>query len=373
MRRGHKCTIEKMDLHEEESSLKVESISQEDEVELPSEEYVPEEDIDTEEEEVEEDNILDEDMLATDYAEEEEEEDMLADGNPEIPSESQGDISNSLISSLTGTGVPLPSTAVTLPESEEQREALRKQLREAHLDKPPSTSSKWMYFLSQHRSALSAEHPEWTVAEVTRTAGTMYRNLSPEELEKLGEAVTAAREKYTQDLAAFGLDSTAVSQLFSVPKAGTVSTGNPLEDIAVSQHYLPLARIKKMMKHDPDTRAVSKEALGLITKATELFAASFAMRCASRRVGKTIRVADIVSTIHSTDNLGFLSADFPRGDHVQSKTKSTQVNKGKNRSKDEVYDDSTTSKPSGEKRRRIQSNAPSTTGTKAITSFFTNA
>jgi Histone-like transcription factor (CBF/NF-Y) and archaeal histone len=60
---------------------------------------------------------------------------------------------------------------------------------------------------------------------------------------------------------------------------------------------------------------VSKEALVSITKVTELFIATLAIKSsqtAALRGGKTIKDTDIFHTIHKEDNLDFLRLDFPK-------------------------------------------------------------
>jgi histone H3/H4 len=74
------------------------------------------------------------------------------------------------------------------------------------------------------------------------------------------------------------------------------------------------ARVKKIIKLDPEVKNVSKESLVTIAKATELFVAYLAMRAAasaSARGAKSLKDTDIINGIHGTENLSFLSMDFP--------------------------------------------------------------
>jgi DNA polymerase epsilon subunit 4 len=72
---------------------------------------------------------------------------------------------------------------------------------------------------------------------------------------------------------------------------------------------LPLARIKNIIKLDPDISLVSSEALFAITKATELFIESLAKESyihTSQAKKKTVQKKDIDSAIMSVDSLIFL-------------------------------------------------------------------
>lgn len=68
------------------------------------------------------------------------------------------------------------------------------------------------------------------------------------------------------------------------------------------------------MKCDPAVKNVQKEALSVVTKATELFVAYVARSCAdiaAKRGVKTIKSTDFVKAIHDDDILCFLAEDFP--------------------------------------------------------------
>eukprot|EP00118_Oscarella_pearsei_P027844 m.311361 g.311361 ORF g.311361 m.311361 type:complete len:123 (+) comp66852_c0_seq1:51-419(+) len=72
---------------------------------------------------------------------------------------------------------------------------------------------------------------------------------------------------------------------------------------------LPLARVKNMIKIDPDISLASQESVFLIAKATELFVASLAKevhRKAKEGKRKTLQRRDIDLTIEEIEQLAFL-------------------------------------------------------------------
>lgn len=72
---------------------------------------------------------------------------------------------------------------------------------------------------------------------------------------------------------------------------------------------LPLARIKHIMKLDPDVSIISQESAILVTKATELFIESLAREAfthTAQAKKKTVQKKDVDLAISSVDALTFL-------------------------------------------------------------------
>ncbi|KAJ0032434.1 hypothetical protein NQD34_002515 [Periophthalmus magnuspinnatus] len=72
---------------------------------------------------------------------------------------------------------------------------------------------------------------------------------------------------------------------------------------------LPLARIKALMKTDPDVSLASQESVFVIAKATELFVemiAKDAMVYAQQRKRKTLQRKDLDNAIEAIDEFAFL-------------------------------------------------------------------
>ncbi|PNF40410.1 DNA polymerase epsilon subunit 4 [Cryptotermes secundus] len=72
---------------------------------------------------------------------------------------------------------------------------------------------------------------------------------------------------------------------------------------------LPLARVKHIMKIDPDVHFASQEAVFLITKSTELFIESLAKEAytyTTQGKRRTLQKKDVDNAIESADCLAFL-------------------------------------------------------------------
>jgi hypothetical protein len=73
--------------------------------------------------------------------------------------------------------------------------------------------------------------------------------------------------------------------------------------------------VRKACRLDPEVKAISKDAVPLITKAAELFVGFLARKCAytvSLRGVRSIREQDVIQTIFMHEALEFLRIDFPR-------------------------------------------------------------
>ncbi|XP_052897741.1 DNA polymerase epsilon subunit 4 isoform X1 [Anopheles moucheti] len=90
------------------------------------------------------------------------------------------------------------------------------------------------------------------------------------------------------------------------PKGENVSSSNaPAERLAL----FPFARIKQIMKLDPDVGIVSAEAIFVVTKAAELFLQTLAKDTSSHTLAskkKTMSKKDVESAIDNVDALMFL-------------------------------------------------------------------
>ena len=87
---------------------------------------------------------------------------------------------------------------------------------------------------------------------------------------------------------------------------------------------LPMARIKRLMRCDPDVKTVSKIATVLMAKATEEFiqslvAGSIKASAAKRR--KTVKYEDVATAVLRADHFAFLAKDLPIEDGAAERRK----------------------------------------------------
>src|ERR1051325_1724545 len=80
-------------------------------------------------------------------------------------------------------------------------------------------------------------------------------------------------------------------------------------------HQLPLARIKKVMKADPEVKMISAEAPILFAKGCDIFITELTMRAwihAEENKRRTLQRSDIASALSKSDMFDFLIDIVPR-------------------------------------------------------------
>ncbi|KAI1824872.1 histone-fold-containing protein [Xylaria intraflava] len=87
-------------------------------------------------------------------------------------------------------------------------------------------------------------------------------------------------------------------------------------------HQLPLARIKKVMKADPEVKMISAEAPILFAKGCDIFITELTMRAwihAEENKRRTLQRSDIASALAKSDMFDFLIDIVPREEATHSK------------------------------------------------------
>jgi len=136
------------------------------------------------------------------------------------------------------------------------------------------------------------EDAEQNLAE----GGSAVADEGAEEAEQLGATEAAAED------AVEGVEGEQQNGAGSVPA-----------DVEETEAYnglnFPIARIKKIMKADPDVNIISSDALFYVTKATEQFVgllAGAAYQHTAQSARKTVQGRDVQACIERTDCLAFL-------------------------------------------------------------------
>lgn len=94
-------------------------------------------------------------------------------------------------------------------------------------------------------------------------------------------------------------------------------------------HQLPLARIKKVMKADPEVKMISAEAPILFAKGCDIFITELTMRAwihAEENKRRTLQRSDIASALGKSDMFDFLIDIVPREDASPHKRSGGQAN-----------------------------------------------
>lgn len=91
-------------------------------------------------------------------------------------------------------------------------------------------------------------------------------------------------------------------------------------------HQLPLARIKKVMKADPEVKMISAEAPILFAKGCDIFITELTMRAwihAEENKRRTLQRSDIASALAKSDMFDFLIDIVPREEAAHPKRSAT--------------------------------------------------
>jgi nuclear transcription factor Y gamma len=96
------------------------------------------------------------------------------------------------------------------------------------------------------------------------------------------------------------------------------------EEHDYKQHQLPLARIKKVMKADPEVKMISAEAPILFAKGCDIFITELTMRAwihAEENKRRTLQRSDIAAALTKSDMFDFLIDIVPREEAGASSSK----------------------------------------------------
>lgn len=96
-------------------------------------------------------------------------------------------------------------------------------------------------------------------------------------------------------------------------------------------HQLPLARIKKVMKADPEVKMISAEAPILFAKGCDIFITELTMRAwihAEENKRRTLQRSDIASALAKSDMFDFLIDIVPREEAATHAKRATQTGAG---------------------------------------------
>ena len=162
------------------------------------------------------------------------------------------------------------------------------------------------------------------VAEAAKAMAAEWRGLSEDARGEFEAKARDAKARYLADLEAWkargggrvDAGSTGEGQAGgdgSGARGGAPSAGGSV--------VLPLARVKKLCKADPDVKNLSGDAVNLTAKATELFIAYLAEHAALaalRAKRRTVRATDLATAIRKQDHLGLFLGDMAEEIEVQA-------------------------------------------------------
>ena len=185
--------------------------------------------------------------------------------------------------------------------------------------KPKAPLSGYFLFLAAHRTSVKAANPTLGIGPIGKLLGKMWGELGDADKAQFTDKASTAKALYVEKIKEWKKEMAEFVAKGGVPTSTNVDNSDPRLPV------MPLARIKKIMKMDPDVHNMSKEALFLMTKMTDLFLEHLgeaSIKQAHGQKRKSVRVEDINSAIRATSSARFLEADFPitgPSDHKRTK------------------------------------------------------
>ena len=169
------------------------------------------------------------------------------------------------------------------------------------LSKPVKRArTAYFIFTDEKRAQVQQEHPGEGVAAVAKALGQLWSTLSPDEKAFYQTKAQTEKDRVAQELAAWEAQAKALG--LDVPK----------QDWGDSTIF-PHARIRKICKLDPDVKGLSKEALALVTKATEVFLVQLGqetVKVAQIQNRRKLLPQDLAQVCASRSVFGFLRDDM---------------------------------------------------------------
>lgn len=160
------------------------------------------------------------------------------------------------------------------------------------------------------------QHKGESVAVVAKTLGQLWNALPEEEKQVFQQKAAAERAQVQAELKA----RDAAGLLPQAPEAA--SNKKATDPFALA---FPLARIRKIVKLDPEVSVIHKQALAAVTKAAELFVEKLGLetvRVASVQNRRKLLPEDVVMVCETKDAFAFLRDDLQ--DLVAAQQSTTQ-------------------------------------------------
>lgn len=180
----------------------------------------------------------------------------------------------------------------------------------AHQPSPrPLKKARTAYFIfaSEKRPELQAQHPGEGVASIARYTGQLWSALTSEQKQHYQEL--AAEERLLYETTKSSEEKLKQTNSSSPSKIDSASS-NPSN---LSTFILPVSRIRKIMKLDPEVKGISKEGIHLITKCAELFTVAIGketVAMANMQNRRTLLPEDMAEVCTLKERFFFLREDI---------------------------------------------------------------
>eukprot|EP01138_Halocafeteria_seosinensis_P006344 gb/GECG01006485.1/.p1 GENE.gb/GECG01006485.1/~~gb/GECG01006485.1/.p1 ORF type:complete len:608 (+),score=142.93 gb/GECG01006485.1/:1-1824(+) len=175
--------------------------------------------------------------------------------------------------------------------------------------KPPKKPlSAFFFFSSERRPIIQKEFPDLGIGKIQIKVGEEWANLDSETKAKYQTRAEKAKEEYQQKLKEYQ------EKIRKYPHLAPQKSSESSDSDSLTNSVFPLARVKKVVKADPDIHNVSKEAMLVSMKAAEYFLEDLfdtAMTAATRSGKKKVDAEVIGSCARKFPVYNFLADDFP--------------------------------------------------------------
>jgi len=145
--------------------------------------------------------------------------------------------------------------------------------------------------------------PNASAGEITKAISESWRSLSDAERERFHEIASEDKKRYERQK-------------------------KPTEKKVLEAHetVIPVARVKKIAKLDPEMKSLSKEATAVLAKMCELFVGKIATETHVASSGKKIiKASDVAHCIHARPAFAWLRVDYPLNEYKEKKEPSASA------------------------------------------------
>lgn len=175
---------------------------------------------------------------------------------------------------------------------------------------PKRPQSAYFIFMQENRSKIQQENPDITsIGSIAKIVGQMWKDLTNEERKPYQDIANEQKKLWQKEMEEFKLRHPDYS----------ISTGSSKSQIG-AELILPIGRIKKLCRLDPEVKSLSKDAVILAAKCAELFTEALANETegmARIQKRKTLICQDIVDVCSLKERFFFLKDDMSDLLHMQ--------------------------------------------------------
>ena len=172
--------------------------------------------------------------------------------------------------------------------------------------------SAYFHFVSGVRARVKEANPGLGLGAQQKIISAEWRELRHEQKQPFIDSADKDKARYAEQLKVAAAESAALGEAEG-PEADAARAAR--DEAASNETIFPLARIKKVMKLDPDVKNMSAEAVKLMAKAAELFVGHLGSLTAAVAEGqhrRTVKEEDLGACIHHYEHLEWLMMDFDK-------------------------------------------------------------